>query len=147
MRWCSLLVLWFPLAAAGDAPADILKKEIAQFQGSWQALSIQHVDGRQGSDDELQTTRLTVSGTTFILAGKNYSISGTFTVDPTKSPKTIDVTLKGEDGRVTRILGIYQIQGATRKSCFALQGEERPTQFASRKGQFGLEWKRSAAPK
>jgi len=143
MRWCSLLVLLTPLGAGGGAsPEEAVKKELQQFQGSWKAVSILHVDGRRASDDEVQNTRLVVEGNKFTLTGENSTISGTFTVNPAKTPKTIDVRLTSKDGRATKFLGIYQIQGDTRKSCFALPDKERPTQFSSEKGYFGFEWRR-----
>lgn len=143
MFWCSLLILLVPLGAGdGLQSEDIAKKELQRFQGSWKAVSIQRADGGQASRDELQSTRLVVKGTKFTLTGKNYTISGTFAINPARTPKTIDVLLTSKDGRETKLLGIYQIQGETRKSCFALPNKERPTQFSSEKGYIGFEWRR-----
>jgi uncharacterized protein (TIGR03067 family) len=142
MRWCSLLVLVAPLGVGAGPLEDAAKKELEPFQGSWKAVSIQHADGRQASEGEVQNTRLVVEGNKFTLTGKDSTLSGTFTVNPTKTPKTIDVLLTAQDGRETKFLGIYQIEGGTRKSCFALPGRERPAQFSSEKGYFGFEWRR-----
>jgi uncharacterized protein (TIGR03067 family) len=143
MCWCSLLIVLAPLGAGGAPPDDAAKKELEQFQGSWKAVSILHADGSQASEDEVQNTRLVVEGNKFTLTGKDFTIFGTFTVNPTKSPKTIDVLLTSKDKREIKVLGIYQMQSDKRKSCFALPGEERPTQFSSEKGFFGFEWKRN----
>src|SRR5262249_45853031 len=143
MRWCSLLILLAPLSAGGAPLGDAAKKELEQFQGSWKAVSIQHADGRQASEDEVQNTRLVVEGNKFTLTGKDSIISGTFTINPAKTPKTIDVLLTSKDGREIKFLGIYQMQGDKRKSCFALPEKERPTQFSSDKGYFGFEWRRN----
>ncbi len=144
MRCCGLLLLLAPLAVAvGAAVEDAAKKDLEQFQGSWKAVSIQHADGRQASEDEVQNTRLVIEGNKFTLTGKDSTISGTFTVNPAKTPKTIDVLLTSKDGRETKFLGIYQMQGDKRKSRFALPRKERPTQFLSEKGYFGFEWRRN----
>jgi uncharacterized protein (TIGR03067 family) len=141
---CTLLILLAPLGAGDRAPSeDIVKKEIQLFQGSWRAVSIQHADGRRASEDEVQNTRLVVKGNQFTLTGKNYTISGTFTIDPIRTPKSIDAAVTSKDGRETKFLGVYQMEGNTRKSCFALPEKERPTQLSSKKGRFGFEWKRN----
>jgi uncharacterized protein (TIGR03067 family) len=144
MCWCTLLILLAPLGA-GDRVGfeDAAKKELQQFQGPWKALSIQHADGRQASEAEVQDTRLVIQGNKFTLTGKDYSVSGTFSVNPTRTPKAIDVLLTSKEGRETKFLGIYQTRADTRKSCFAFPEKERPTQFSSEKGYFGFEWKRN----
>ncbi len=144
MYWCSLLILLAPLGI-GDATSsdDAAKKELQQFQGSWKAVAIQHPDGRRASEDEVQNTRLVIEGNKLTLTGSNYSISGTFSVNPTRTPKTIDVLLPAKDGGETKFLGIYQMQSDKRQSCFALSGKERPTEFSSETGYFGFEWRRN----
>jgi uncharacterized protein (TIGR03067 family) len=141
MFWCSVLLSLAPLGDGASSEAAA-KQELQQFQGSWKAVSIQQADGRQASQEEIQHTGLVVEGNRFTLTGKGYTISGTFAIDPTRTPKGIDVVLTSKDGGETRFLGIYQIKGDTRKSCFALSGKERPTQFSPEKGYIGFEWKR-----
>jgi uncharacterized protein (TIGR03067 family) len=143
MRWCTVLILLAPLGVVcGAPPEDAVKNELRQFQGPWKAIAIQQADGRQAPAEEVQYTRLAVEGNKFVLTGKGYTIPGTFTIDPTKSPRAIDVTITPKEGRPLKFLGIYQMKGDTRKSCFALPGRERPTQFSAEKGFIGFEWKR-----
>jgi len=54
--------------------------------------------------------------------------------DPTKSPKTIDFTIKEGDGKGNLHLGIYELGENTRNLCFAPPGKERPTEFTSKPG-------------
>ncbi len=118
-------------------------KELQRFQGSWQAISVHRPDGRRASQDEVANTHLVIEGNKFRLLGKDhFVVSGTFFINPVKSPKTIDVVLTSKDGRESRFLGIYQSQGEQRKGCFALAGKERPTRFAYENGYFGYTWKR-----
>jgi uncharacterized protein (TIGR03067 family) len=90
----------------------------------------------------VKNIHLVIAGKEFTLTGKDYTITGTLTIDPAKTPKTIDVLIKSRHGEVTRFLGIYEIRGDQRNSCFALEGKKRPTQFTLEKGHFGFEWKR-----
>jgi uncharacterized protein (TIGR03067 family) len=146
MRWSSFLLVFGLLGVSDGQPsADIVKKDLQQFQGSWRAVSIQHVDGRQATQDELQNTTLVIDGNKFTLTLKDLAVSGTFTIDPAKSPKTIDVVLATAKKPDEKLLGIYQLQGDTRQSCFAVLGKERPKDFTkSVMGHLRLEWKRQS---
>ncbi len=142
MHWFCSLILLPSLMAASAPPQDAPKEGIAQFQGTWKAVSIQTADGSRASEDDVRNTRLVVDQDRFTLTGKGFTVSGTFTVNATAIPKSIDVLLTTKDRVETRFLGIYQIQGDTRRSCFALPGKERPKQFTTEKEYFGFEWRR-----
>ncbi len=122
---------------------DPVQAEVKQFQGSWSAVAVQHADGSPAMTEEVLATRLLVEGNKFTLSNKQMNISGTFTVDPTRSPKAIDAVLKTADGPDITVLGIYTIQGDIRQSCFALPGKERPTGFTSDSGYIGFTWRRN----
>jgi uncharacterized protein (TIGR03067 family) len=135
-----VLALTFPT----DAPTEsAVKNDLQRFQGSWQAASIVNNDGQPATAEDLKRTRLIVEGSKFTLQGKDYTITGSFTIDPARTPKTIDVVLDATDGGLpTKLLGIYSIDGETRKSCFALPDKERPARFPdSSKGYVQFEWK------
>ena len=143
MFWSSTLMLLVPLAAGhGATPEDAAKKELQLFQGIWKAIAVQNADGNRAPEDDVRNTRLVVEGNKFTLTSKNATIAGTFTINPTKTPKTIDVRLESNEGKETKLLGIYQIKGGTRKSCFAFPGKDRPTRFSTEKEYIGFEWQR-----
>jgi uncharacterized protein (TIGR03067 family) len=144
MRYTILAMLLGPVWTGAGTPADdAAKKDLERFQGSWRAVAVQNFDGQPAPDEDVKHTRLQVEGNRFTLTGKNFKVSGTFTIDSTKTPKTIDVLLEGAATKEERFLGIYQIEGDDRKSCFALQGKERPSDFRTGvKGILRLEWKR-----
>ena len=73
------------------------------------------------------------------------AVPGTFTIDPTRAPKTIDVALDGSGKDQTKLLGIYRIEGDTRTSRFALPNNARPVDFGpAREGTVGFTWKRQS---
>lgn len=96
MRYCLLLLIVAPMAlVAGQGDDRAVNKELDQFQGSCQAISVIDFDGKPRSADDVQHTRLVVKGNTFTLTDKQNTIRGTFSIDPTRVPKTIDVALEG----------------------------------------------------
>jgi uncharacterized protein (TIGR03067 family) len=94
-------------------------------------------------DNEVEQTRMTVEGKRFTLKTKDLTLKGTFTINPSETPKSIDVTLINDNGQETKLLGIYEIKGDTRKSCFALPQQDRPKQFMTQSGYVTFEWKRN----
>jgi uncharacterized protein (TIGR03067 family) len=135
-----------PLFWAGHvAGQDAAKSDLRLFQGTWQAVSIQNPDGQKASAEELGAFRLTVTGNEFVLTGKDLKIAGTFAINPSKTPKHIDVTLANSKDDEGKLLGVYEIQGEIRRSCFAMPKHERPgaVRPTDGKGFLMLEWKRA----
>jgi uncharacterized protein (TIGR03067 family) len=61
-------------------------------------------------------------------------VEGVYKLDPAKAPRTIDLTVLGDDLR-RDALGLYELEGDTLKVCLALNPEnvaERPTEFSSK---------------
>lgn len=129
---------------AGEQPVeDAVKKDLKLFQGTWAAAFAQDSSGRLLSEEELKKTSLVVEGNKFVLTtDDNTKIEGTFKIDPTKKPKTIDV-FAGDSKDKPLVLGVYEIKGEIRQSCFSEPGKERPDAFRKEKGFLFLEWKRA----
>jgi len=86
-----------------------------------------------------------VKGNEFTLTDKGVPTSGTFTIDPTKTPKTIDFLLADSKSPKAKFLGVYEILGERRLSCFAFPMQERPRGVRpSDKGYLMFEWKPAA---
>src|SRR5207244_10931496 len=77
-----------------------------------------------------------VSDTFFvILADGSIPIKGTYKIDSTRNPKTVDCTdTIGEDAGKT-LLAIYRLEEDRFTFCAAYPGLERPTEFRTRPGQ------------
>jgi uncharacterized protein (TIGR03067 family) len=54
---------------------------------------------------------------------------GTFTLNPTATPKTIDMVPADGPNQGKMFRGIYQLEGDELKACFAFPGKERPKTF------------------
>jgi uncharacterized protein (TIGR03067 family) len=108
-----------------------VEAEFRRFEGTWSYASAT-VEGEPVPIEELKKQRLTLSGNRFTLTMPDATHRGTYTVDPTVTPKTIDVTFSEgpQAGRLGR--GIYELGGDTCKVCMARETRPRPTEFASR---------------
>lgn len=127
----SLLVVWKRAKGGSPAESDAAKAEYVRFEGTWSYESVE-VEGKAVPEDVLKTRKLILKGNEFTLQQPSPPDQGTFKVDVSKSPKTIDVTFTGgpEAGRVS--LGIYELEGDVCRVCIGLADKPRPTAFISR---------------
>jgi uncharacterized protein (TIGR03067 family) len=122
------------LLVAAEPAADANKKDREAMQGDWVAASLVS-DGEKQSDDEAQTRFRTVKGDAYTVYAFDKPIGkGTFTLDATRKPKTIDARPEGAAKDAPPLLGIYEIDGDTFRACFAASGKERPKDFACKAG-------------
>ena len=140
LRAVMLMLCAASCLAAQPAP-EAIKKELKSFQGTWKLVGGQDGTGKPYDEETLKNMVMIVDGNKFTIKDKGAdSIVGTFTIDPTKKIKTIDIAVtKPID---TKMLGIYQSEGDTRKSCFADPGKDRPDGFRKNAGFTMFEWKR-----
>jgi len=65
---------------------------------------------------------------------------GTFSIDPGKNPKTIDIKFTEGPEKGNTSLGIYELDGEDFKLCLTVTAKDRPTEFAAKaKSGLGLE--------
>ena len=125
-----ILLLTGTCLCAAEPGDDAVKKDLKHYQGTWQAVAANRIDGEPLSAEELKEIKLVVEGDKFTLTSgpQEKPITGTFKLDPSKKPKAIDLFLGAEQKAIP---GIYEIvNDDLRKSCFNLKGEERPTEEA-----------------
>ena len=123
-------------AASGTLADDKtdLEKEVRKFQGTWTFESCE-AGGQKLPADALKGLILTFEGDKHtVKKGDEVIQIGTQKLDPSKSPKAIDVTMTGGPNKGQVMLGIYEIDGDTLKVCFDPQGKKRPTEFKSAPG-------------
>ena len=114
-----------------DAKAD-LEKEARKFQGTW-TFESSETAGNELPTGELKGFLLTFEGNKHtVKKGDEVIQVGIQKLDPSKSPKTIDVTMTEGPSKGTVMLGIYEIDGDTLKLCWNKPGGERPKEFAGK---------------
>jgi uncharacterized protein (TIGR03067 family) len=116
-----------------DDKAD-LEKEVRKFKGAW-TFESSETGGKELPTGELKELVLTFEGDKHtVKKGDDVIQVGTQKLDPSRSPKWIDVTMAEGPHKGTVMLGIYEIDGDTLKVCFDPEGKKRPTEFKSAAG-------------
>jgi uncharacterized protein (TIGR03067 family) len=116
-----------------DDRAD-LEKEVRKFQGTW-TFESSETGGKKLPARELKGLILTFEGDKHtVKKGDKVIQVGTQKLDPSRSPKTIDVTIAEGPNKGAVMLGIYEISGDTLKVCFDPEGKKRPTELKSASG-------------
>ena len=114
--------------ARAEEKADV-EKELKKFQGIWTFASVE-AGGKEVPADALKGVTVTFNGDKYTVKNGDAVIqTATQKPDPSKSPKTLDVTVTDGPNKGTVILGIYEIDGDTLKVCFDPEGKKRPTEF------------------
>ena len=106
------------LAAADD---------VAKFEGSWQIESME-IAGKAVDLKDLKDSRLVLKGNTWA----QDKARGTYTIDASKIPKTIDLTFTEGPVKGAVLKGIYELDDTTYKLCVGPPKGERPTVFDSK---------------
>jgi uncharacterized protein (TIGR03067 family) len=124
-----LLAVTAPLTA-GDAKEEAIKKDRKKYEGTWQVVSLE-VDGNQVPEEDAK--KITVvneaDGKWAIEVEGKVVARGTSEIDPTKKPKTVDLTVTEGDNIGKTAPGIYELEDDGRKVCLAQPDKERPTEF------------------
>jgi uncharacterized protein (TIGR03067 family) len=116
---------------------DLIQKDYERLSGTFQLVSGM-IDGQPVAEDVRKQTRLVTDMNKFTVSAggeAGTSAEGTFTIDPTKSPKTVDSLQGAGPDKGKTVLGIYEIIDDNHKrACWAPVGKPRPTAFNSKRG-------------
>ena len=125
------------MSSDSTSSADGIDQELKRFQGTWKQIAYERDGVAEPLDEQGWDPRTTFTGEEFVvaLADGSIPIKGTYRIDPTRNPKTVDWTdTIGEDAGKT-LLAIYALQEDRLIFCAAYPGLERPTEFRTRPGQ------------
>jgi uncharacterized protein (TIGR03067 family) len=131
------VVLAVVLLVAADAPKeDPGKKELEKLNGAWTTASIEY-NGKQ-HEELAKQLRFVFKGDTATVEGsaavrKEYA-KLTFKLDPSTTPKLLDLTVLAGVQKDAVMEGIYEMKDDELKICLKVLGKERPTEFASPAG-------------
>jgi len=110
-----------------DARKKAVEKELKLLEGTWDVVAL----GEPEKDDDPKVIglRYIFSGGTFKFEhGGERMGGGTIRVDPSRSPKTLDLTLRDR----STFLAIYDLRGDELRWCMGYFGIDRPTRFSAK---------------
>jgi uncharacterized protein (TIGR03067 family) len=147
MRVKALAVLLVGFLIAADDTKGDNKKDMDKMQGEWTMVSGER-DGQAIPEEFAQALKRTIKGDHYSVKREdNPLISGTYTIDASKNPKTIDLKVTEGEGDLAgqTMHGIYELHDDTFKICYAGPGKDRPTEFSAKAGSGNTcaTWKRS----
>ena len=131
------------LLVAADEPAKDAMKDEDKLQGEWTMVSMETL-GVKHSEDDVKKYTLTIKGDRWTVTNaRTLSPGQTFKIDPSKDPKTLDLTIKlVNQERVSK--GIYKLDGDTLTICRTEENGERPKEFkTTAKSGILVVWKRA----
>ena len=128
-----LATIGFAAAVVADDAAD--KKDKEKLQGTWAAVSGE----KEGKEDpEAKEHALVFEGDKFsVKKGDKVVVRGTFKIDASKSPETMDIEISEgpEDVKGKTAQAIYALDGDELTWCVAEPGSgKRPEKLATKEG-------------
>ena len=119
------LVNW---ARADDK--DKVADEDKKFEGTWQVVAME-IGGNKAQNEAYENMTFTFKGKKYEQKrGDDLVEGGTQDLDPSKTPKHMDVNVTDGETKGKKQLAIYEIDGDKCKMCFAQhESKDRPTKF------------------
>ena len=120
--------MFFLVSAAFAADTDA---ELKALEGAW-VIDQAHLGGRDHLDD-FAGMKLILKANEFVIEFAENSDRGSFTVDPAKSPKWIEIQT-GKKGPFfgKTLMGIYKFDKEKLIICCEVDGKTRPTAFEAK---------------
>lgn len=127
--------------ARGDAASDAMKA----LQGTWHLTSCEK-EGKKLPADQIKNVKIVLTDGKYQFAegkGADDDTKGTFKIDASKKPLTIEATPDDGSAKGKSIKGIYELKGDTFTVCFSKPGSAKaPTEFKSKAGAMLQTWTR-----
>jgi uncharacterized protein (TIGR03067 family) len=144
MKTRCLAVLAVGLLLAADAKDD-KKKELDKLQGTWTATTIEY-NGEKVLGGGVKELTVVVEGDKLTVKGEDEEVKkygkATLTIDPSTTPKILDVSITSGDEKGTKFEAIYEVDKDEWKLCLKPFGKERPAKFESKDGDVLIVFKR-----
>src|SRR5205823_4504948 len=119
------------LFAADDPKDEAAKKEREKLAGTWKVISAER-DGQADAVSKGALTTYLADGKFTVKFADGMTGKGEYKLDPSKKPKTIDVTMDDGPNKGKVHEGIYALQGDALKICRSDPGKPRPQEFTTK---------------
>ena len=118
---------------------DAAEKESKGLEGTWKFVSLK-TDGQEAPKEVIEKWRWVLRGKEITCGDPVHNeTKSSFRINPTKTPKTIDITGMDEKGKGKSLRGIYRLEGQRLTVCLperkqAEEGRKRPEDFDGGQG-------------
>jgi uncharacterized protein (TIGR03067 family) len=133
MRWKIACLFLVALSLGAGGTADAEKKEFAKIAGAWSLSELKY----DGEEHKLKF-KIVFKGNEGKVEG-NASVSNEyekikFKLDPSATPKTMDITIAAGSQTDATMQGIYELKDDELRICAKVFGTGRPKEFAAPDG-------------
>jgi uncharacterized protein (TIGR03067 family) len=126
---CLVALAFCGIARADDPPAKApaAADHLQRFQGTWR---VEEWDTGGKPADDLKTREAFFGANVFVFRRTGKPVqAGTVQLDGSKTPNTINLSVREGEGRDEVLLGIYELEGDSLTLCFDPKGQQRPKDF------------------
>jgi uncharacterized protein (TIGR03067 family) len=117
----------------GASQAAVAAGERRKFAGAWRVVSME-AEGRPLPEAAFRDVRLSLEGAEFHMNDARGDYRGAYSVDPSATPKTIDIVFTDGPGAGKVVLGVYELEGDTYRLCVGGADQPRPNELAGTRG-------------
>jgi len=114
------------LSASGQSAEE----DVQKLQGVWEVAGGE-VNGSAISESDMPSITLTIKDKSYHVDREGNIDRGSFSVDPSKQPKQMDISPNSGDDAGNKLLAIYEVGTDSFKVCYAAPGDDRPKAFAT----------------
>jgi erythromycin esterase len=123
------------VASSAEPLSEAAQKELKQLQGRWRGVSMKQDGQELALEGALANLEIVIKGNERTTkAGETIFSRAVFSMNPTATPKTIDVTITEGTQAGKTLLGVYELDGDTYRICLAKPGDPRPQKIESKRG-------------
>jgi uncharacterized protein (TIGR03067 family) len=126
------VALVFALSFSSAAWSADAKDDDA-IEGTW-LPSAAELGGKMFPDEVRKTIKLVIKDDKYTVTVGKQVDQGTIKLNPSATPKAMDITGTEGPNKGKTILAIYERKGDTLRICYDLSGKNRPTEFKTEAG-------------
>ena len=128
------VLAWAEPPKAAETKEVAAKKEFKRLEGTWELVSMECGGEQVQIPDDKKLRTLVVKDGRATCRFHTLVMDMTWTLNPSKTPKELDISFKGLLGVPRKDLAIYELNGDEFKECTDGDGKKRPRAFTTAPG-------------